>query len=154
MPHSFTQVQQIPASLQEVWDFFSNPGKLPLITPPYMKFRVISTEKVDHIYKGQLIEYKVSPLLGIPLHWITEIEELKDKEFFIDTQRKGPYRLWRHQHFFKAIPGGVEMTDVVEYQNPLGLIGRIANSIFVKRKLRKIFEYRRKRVEEIFGKWP
>jgi ligand-binding SRPBCC domain-containing protein len=152
--HTLHSVQKIPASLQEVWDFFSNPGKLQVITPPYMKFKVISTEKTDHIYKGQIIEYKVRPLLGIPLYWMTEITEVIDKELFIDEQRKGPYRLWRHQHFFKTIPGGVEMTDMVEYQNPLGIIGRWGNWLFIKRQLKGIFDYRYKKVEEIFGKWP
>jgi ligand-binding SRPBCC domain-containing protein len=151
--YTFMSTQNIPASVEEVWDFFSNPNKLHLITPPYMKFKVISKEKTERIYKGQVIEYTVKPILGIPLYWMTEITEVKDKTLFIDEQRKGPYKLWKHQHFFKEIPGGVEMTDLVHYRPPLWMIGSMANRLFLKKQLNRIFEYRYKKVEEIFGKW-
>src|SRR5690349_22090384 len=108
--HSIKAVQNIPATLDEVWDFFSNPANLQTITPPEMRFRVISKHHGDKIYPGQVIEYKVSPLLNVPLYWMTEITHVKDKEYFIDEQRKGPYRLWHHQHHFREIAGGVEMT--------------------------------------------
>lgn len=152
--YSLKAIQKIPASLDEVWAFFSNPNKLQVITPDDMRFTVISKEKVEEIYSGQIIEYKVSPVLRIPLYWMTEIKEVKNKEFFIDEQRKGPYKLWRHQHFFKAIPGGVEMTDVVEYKMPFWIFGKIANALFVKKKLKKIFDYRFQKTEELLGKWP
>lgn len=151
--YTLNAIQNIPASIEEVWNFFSDPGNLHRITPPYMKFQVISNEKADRIYKGQLIEYKVRPILGIPLYWKTEITEVKDKALFIDEQRKGPYKRWRHQHLFKEIPGGVEMTDLVHYSPPLWLIGRMANSLFLKRQLNQIFRFRYQKVEEIFGKF-
>jgi ligand-binding SRPBCC domain-containing protein len=74
--------------------------------------------------------------------------------FFVDEQRFGPYRLWHHQHLFRKIDGGVEMTDIVHYKNPLWFLGDLANWLFVKKKLRHIFDYRFKKVEELFGKWP
>ena len=118
--HSIKTVQKIPISLAMAWDFFSNPANLQAITPDNMGFKVISKHHGDTMYPGQIIEYTVKPVLGIPLYWMTEITQVKDSIYFIDEQRFGPYSLWHHQHHFKAIDGGVEMTDIVHYKNPLG----------------------------------
>ena len=151
--HSIKTVQKIPASLKEIWEFFSSPANLDTITPDDMAFKTITKFDSAKIYPGQIIEYKVSPILKIPLYWMTEITEVEEGKFFIDEQRKGPYAIWHHEHYFKEIEGGVEMTDIVHYKNPLGFIGEIANSLFVKRQLTNIFKYRFQKVEEIFGKW-
>lgn len=151
--HSIKTVQKIPVSLDKAWDFFSNPANLQSITPADMGFRVISKQHGPVMYAGQIIEYKVKPLPGIPVYWMTEITQVKDKAYFIDEQRFGPYKLWHHQHHFKEIPGGVEMTDIVHYKNPFWIFGKIANSLFVKKKLHDIFEYRRMKVQELFGEW-
>ncbi|MBI1343260.1 MAG: hypothetical protein GC171_10030 [Terrimonas sp.] len=145
--------QQIPVPLDEAWDFFSNPANLQTITPAKMGFRVISKYHGDTMYPGQIIEYTVKPLMGIPLYWMTEITHVRDQRFFVDEQRFGPYSLWHHQHHFKAIEGGVEMTDIVHYKIPLWWLGDLANSLFVKKQLKDIFDYRYKKVEELFGKW-
>jgi ligand-binding SRPBCC domain-containing protein len=97
--------------------------------------------------------YKVKPLLGIPIAWMTEITHVEPMKYFVDEQRKGPYKLWHHQHHFKKIEGGVEMTDLVHYRLPLGILGSVANSLLVKSELNKIFAYRYQRVIELFGKW-
>lgn len=151
--HSIKTVQKIPVSLEDAWVFFSNPANLQAITPGDMGFTIISRHHGESMYAGQLIEYKVRPIPGIPVYWMTEITHVKDREYFIDEQRFGPYRLWHHQHHFKEIPGGVEMTDIVHYKNPLWLLGRLANVLFVRRKLQNIFEFRFSKVEELFGKW-
>jgi ligand-binding SRPBCC domain-containing protein len=151
--HTIKTVQKIPVSLEKAWEFFSNPANLQAITPDDMGFKIISRHHGDKMYAGQIIEYKVKPLLGIPVYWMTEITQVKDKEYFIDEQRYGPYSLWHHQHHFKGINGGVEMTDIVHYKMPLGLIGRLANKLFVRRKLSKIFTYRYQKVIELFGNW-
>ncbi|MEI2737716.1 MAG: SRPBCC family protein [Chitinophagaceae bacterium] len=151
--HSIKTVQKIPVSLENAWDFFSNPANLQAITPDNMGFKVISKYHGPVMYAGQIIEYKVRPLLGIPIYWMTEITQVKYHEYFIDEQRFGPYKLWHHQHHFKEIPGGVEMTDIVHYKNPLWFLGKIANILFVKKKIAGIFEYRYKKVEEMFGAW-
>ena len=117
--YSFKTVQQIPISLDEAWDFFSNPANLANITPDGMGFKTISKFHGDTMYAGQVIEYKVSPVLGIPLYWMTEITHVDDKKYFVDEQRYGPYNMWHHQHHFKTIDGGVEMTDIVHYKLPL-----------------------------------
>lgn len=150
--HSIHRVQQLPVSIQTAWDFFSNPANLQTITPADMGFKVISTHHGEKMYAGQLIEYKVKPFFGIPLYWMTEITHVKDREYFVDEQRFGPYKLWHHQHHFKEIPGGVEMRDVVHYKLPFWFIGSIANGLLVKNKLKKIFDFRYRTVEEKFGK--
>ena len=138
-------------SLDEAWDFFSSPRNLQKITPSYMKFKIIGSTFTDKMYEGQIIEYTVRPLLGIPLYWMTEITHVSDKIYFIDEQRFGPYSLWHHQHHFKETDAGVEMTDVLHYKVPLYGFGRIANKLFVANKVNKIFDYRYQKVAEIFG---
>ncbi len=152
--YSFKTVQQIPVSLHEAWAFFSDPKNLSVITPDKMSFKTISKFHGEVMYPGQLIEYKVSPVLGIPLYWMTEITHVEDNKYFVDEQRYGPYSLWHHQHHFKAIDGGVEMTDIVHYKLPLWFFGDIANSLFVAAKLKAIFEYRFKKVVELYGSHP
>jgi ligand-binding SRPBCC domain-containing protein len=105
------------------------------------------------MYPGQIIEYKVRPLLQIPVYWMTEITHVEDKQFFVDEQRFGPYSLWHHQHHFLTVPGGVEMTDIVHYKIPFWFLGDLANRLMIRKKLKEIFEYRFKAVEEKFGSW-
>ncbi len=152
--YSLKTVQQIPISLADAWNFFSNPDNLKEITPSNLGFNIISKHHGSCMYQGQVIEYKVSPILGIPLYWMTEITHVADQQFFVDEQRFGPYSLWHHQHHFKAIEGGVEMTDIVHYKLPLWILGDIANTIMVRSQLRQIFDYRFTAVEQRFGKWP
>lgn len=152
--YSLKTVQQIPISLPDAWDFFSKPDNLKEITPSNLGFHIISKHHGNRMYQGQIIEYKVSPLLGIPLYWMTEITHVEDQQFFVDEQRFGPYSLWHHQHHFKAVDGGVEMTDIVHYKLPLWILGDIANAIMVRSQLRQIFDYRFTAVEQRFGKWP
>jgi ligand-binding SRPBCC domain-containing protein len=151
--YSIKTFQQIPVSLGEAWDFFSSPANLQLLTPADMDFRVISRHHGERMYAGQIIEYTVKPVLGIPVYWMTEITHVEEGRFFVDEQRFGPYRFWHHQHHFHEIPGGVEMTDIVHYKNPLWLLGDLANGLFVKKRLEQIFDFRFKKVEELFGAW-
>jgi ligand-binding SRPBCC domain-containing protein len=151
--YSFQTIQRIPITLELAWDFFSNPANLQRITPGEMGFEIVSTFHGATMYPGQLIEYTVKPLLGIPLYWMTEITHVQDMQYFIDEQRFGPYTLWHHQHHFKAIEGGVEMIDIVHYRIPLGPLGDLANALFVRAKLKKIFDFRYEAVENLFGKW-
>lgn len=151
--HSLTTTQKVPITLEQAWEFFSSPKNLATITPDHLGFKITSKDVRDTMYAGQIITYKVKPLLGIPLPWMTEITHVADKEYFVDEQRFGPYALWHHKHFFKAIDGGVEMIDKVDYKLPFGILGNIANSLFVKRQLKGIFDYRAKKLEELFGAW-
>jgi ligand-binding SRPBCC domain-containing protein len=149
--YHFSTIQKIPVTLEKAWSFFSKPDNLSSITPSELDFKIISVYQGQEMYPGQIIEYKVRPLLGIPVYWMTEITHVEKGKYFVDEQRFGPYQLWHHQHHFKEIEGGVEMTDIVHYKIPLGLLGDIAHALFVKRSLENIFKYRYKAVEEIFG---
>ena len=142
--------QFLPITIEEAWDFFSSPKNLKEITPDHMGF-IITSKNPEKMYPGMLITYIVTPLLGIKMRWCTEITQVKKHEYFIDEQRFGPYTMWHHQHHFKQVDGGVEMTDIVHYGLPLGFIGRIGNTLFVKSQLKEIFDYRTKAVERI---WP
>jgi len=151
--HSLKRVQHLPISIEKAWEFFSNPQNLSAITPANMGFNITSDPDFSarKTYAGQVITYTVKPLLGIPLFWMTEITQVQEGQFFVDEQRVGPYTLWHHQHHFKPIPGGVEMTDLIHYRVPLGWIGDFANWLFVRRQLEGIFNYRWKKLEEVFG---
>jgi len=150
--YQLEQTQKIPASIDAVWDFISSPLNLKEITPDYLGFLVTSNKNESKMYPGMIITYKVSPLLGIKLSWMTEITHVKDKEYFVDEQRVGPYSLWHHQHKITVIEGGVLMTDIVTYQPPFGFLGAIANTLIIKSKLKEIFDYRTVAVEKRFGK--
>ena len=151
--YTLHKVQCMPVSVEEAWDFFSNPANLQSITPTYLRFEIISKYLAPRMYQGQIIEYKVRPLLGIPIYWMTEITHVEEGKFFVDEQRYGPYSFWHHQHHFRAIEGGVEMTDIIHYENPLWVLGDIANALFVKNQLEGIFDFRYKTVVERFGAW-
>jgi ligand-binding SRPBCC domain-containing protein len=145
--------QNIPISLAEAWDFFSSPLNLAKITPADMRFVVTSDYTAQtKMYPGMIITYKISPVMGIKMNWMTEITHVADGKYFVDEQRFGPYALWHHQHHFKEIDGGVEMTDILHYAIPYSVFGTIANNVFVGKKVKQIFEYRVKAVEDLFGK--
>jgi ligand-binding SRPBCC domain-containing protein len=151
--YQIIQSQKIPSSIENVWSFISSPNNLKEITPSYLGFEVTSKTDNSVMYPGMIITYKVKPLLGITVKWMTEITQVKNLEYFVDEQRVGPYKLWHHQHKLIAIEGGVLMTDIVTYQPPLGFLGGIANSIIIKSKLKEIFDYRTLAVERRFGKF-
>lgn len=145
--------QKIPVDIATIWDFISSPENLKEITPKHMGFVVTSNSGEDKMYPGMIITYKVSPLLGIQLTWVTEITHVKDAEYFVDEQRIGPYSMWHHQHKIEAIEGGVLMTDIVTYQPPFGFLGAIANRLFIKKQLNQIFDFRTLAIEKRFGKF-
>ncbi|AWH85750.1 cell division inhibitor [Flavobacterium album] len=144
--------QKLPVSLQEAWDFISDPKNLAVITPDSMGFKTLSGDD-RAMYPGQIIHYIVTPVLGIKLQWVTEITHVVDKSFFVDEQRYGPYSFWHHKHFLKEIPGGVEMEDIVHYKIPMGFLGRLVHPFLVRPKLKEIFAYREKKLIELFGEW-
>ena len=147
------RTQKIPASIDEVWDFISSPGNLQKITPDYMGFEITSRDLPVKMYPGMIVCYKVSPLLGLKMTWISEITHVKEKSFFVDEQKVGPYRMWHHQHRIEALDKGVLMSDLVTYQPPLGVLGYLANRLFIQKKLAEIFEYRKKSLIQIFGEF-
>ncbi len=135
--------QTVSLGIEECWRFFSDPRNLRKITPPEMNFR-IKGELPPEVYPGLMIEYTVSPLLGIPLTWLTEIVQVEAPHRFVDEQRVGPYRIWHHEHFFREISGGVtEVRDLVTYVPPLGPLGGVLNKFLIRPQLERIFDYRK-----------
>lgn len=116
-----------------------------------MGFNITTEDLPDKMYEGMIVRYKVSPLLGIKTTWVTEITHVKEGEYFVDEQRVGPYQIWHHQHFLKPVPEGILMSDIVSYKPPFGLLGNIANEIIIKQKLKEIFDYRTKALNQLFG---
>jgi len=143
--------QMLPISLDEAWDFFSSPLNLEKITPEYMNFKILSNDANEKVYPGKIIQYKVHPIAGIPLHWVTEITHVVDRKLFVDEQRYGPYSFWHHKHMFEEKDGGVEMIDIVHYGLPMGILGRLAKNLFVGKQVEGIFDYRNEILEQRFG---
>lgn len=145
------QEQLLPISIEEAWIFFSDPSNLNAVTPDDMLFEITS-EIPAIMYEGMIITYRIRPFLNIPVSWGTEITHIKEGSFFIDEQRTGPYRLWHHEHHFREVPEGVLITDLLYYEIGKSLFGWIAGKLFVHRRVRQIFEYRHKILEQLFGK--
>jgi ligand-binding SRPBCC domain-containing protein len=144
--------QNLPITLDQAWEFLSSPKNLKTITPPYMGFKTLSGDDRP-MFAGQIIQYIVTPVAGIPTKWVTEITHVVDKHYFVDEQRFGPYALWHHKHFLREIDGGVEMEDIVDYKLPLGIIGQLVHPFLVKPKLKEIFDFRHKKLIELFGEF-
>lgn len=146
----FHTSQIINTDIETCWAFFSDPANLARITPPYMKFIITFPQPMPEMYQGMIIKYKVSPLFGIPVDWITEISHVSKPNFFVDKQVKGPYSVWHHQHLFEETQNGVKITDIVTYSLPLGFIGDLIAGSMVRKKVESIFSYRRKIIESVF----
>lgn len=150
--HTKRWVQKIPATIDDVWAFFSVPANLNRITPPDMRFRITSGNGDREIHEGMVLTYTLVPLLMLPVAWRGEITKVSRPDGFEDRQVAGPYEAWLHRHLFRVIEGGVEMTDIVSYSLPLGPFGDLADALFVGNRLDEVFEYRRREIERIFGR--
>ncbi len=149
--HILEEHQILPAPPEEVWNFFATPANLNEITPPDMGFRPLSGDG-EPMFAGQIITYKIAVFPGIWWSWVTEISAVEPGRYFIDEQRSGPYCFWQHLHRFEATPEGhTRMLDRVHYALPFGILGEIPHRLFVREKLRHIFAFRRKTLEETFG---
>ena len=148
-PFSLERTQTLPITLEEAWDFFSDPGNLVKITPPNMDFRITSAP-LREMYAGQIITYTVRPLFSVAVNWTTEITHVDRPIFFVDEQRFGPYRFWHHQHRFTQVEGGVEVHDLVHYLLQHDQLAGLVNRLFVAPRLKRIFDYRSTALKEIF----
>lgn len=137
----------VPQSLPKVFDFFSRAENLERITPPWMRFRILTSLPIE-MKQGATIAYALR-VRGIPLRWLTKIERWNPPHEFIDVQAKGPYHFWRHTHRFSAVEGGTSIVDIVDYALPLGPLGRLVHRIQVARDLGRIFDYRAQRVQAL-----
>lgn len=151
--YQIVATQYLPINPGKAWAFLSDPNNLGIITPEHMGFKVLNGGDRP-MFPGQLIQYTVTPLPGFDMRWVTEITQTLEGEYFVDEQRIGPYSFWHHKHFLKPVQGGVEMTDLVDYKIPLGFLGNMVHTLFVKKELRDIFTYRENKLTERFGTIP
>ena len=149
----YTQIirkQIIRTDIDTLWNFISSPNNLEKITPQWMNFKITSSNSETKMYAGMIISYIVRPILNFPMKWVTEITHVKEKEYFVDEQRIGPYKIWHHEHIFEVKEEGVLMTDIITYVPPFSFLGTIANLILIKKRVNKIFDYRNIVLEQIF----
>lgn len=151
MVHRLYREQQLNCDIETAWKFFSSANNLAVITPKDMNFTVLTKLENDEIYKGMLIDYTVSPVLKIPMKWQTQITQVDFQRSFTDFQQKGPYKLWNHYHEFIPNENGVLIKDTVSYELPMGFLGEIAHRLFVKSKLKSIFDFRHEVLEVMFN---
>ncbi len=149
MIHSIDREQLVPAPIEQVFEFFSGARNLEELTPPWLRFSVLSPEPIE-MHPGTLIAYRLR-VHRVPLHWVSRIEEWRPGRRFVERQVRGPYRLWCHTHEFTADPRGTLIRDSVRYELPLGPLGALAHAAIVRRDLERVFDYRRQRVERRFA---
>jgi ligand-binding SRPBCC domain-containing protein len=152
MIHTLMREQYIPRMVADVWDYFCDPYNLNALTPPDMNFEIVHGGHVP-MYAGQLIEYRVEFIRGVRSRWLTEIAHVQVQQYFVDEQRLGPYRFWYHEHVFEPAPArnGTRMIDRVTYAVPFGLIGDMLNTVWIRRRLEYIFNYRCTQINQLFG---
>ena len=148
--HRHTATHVLPIDLETAWGFFSDPRNLALMTPPGLNL-VPTSELPEVMHPGLIVQYSISPALGLRVNWVTEITHVVEGQLFVDEQRAGPYRFWHHQHHFRAIAGGTEMRDIVHYALPFGLPGDLLGRALVKQRVAEIFRYRRSALDRLFG---
>ena len=151
MIYQLYREQQLHCDIATAWTFFSNPENLSTITPKEMGFVVLTKNANSSIYEGMEIDYIVSPVLSIPMKWKTRITQVDYQKSFTDFQAKGPYKLWNHFHEFIPNEKGVLIKDTVDYELPMWIFGTLAHSLFVKKKLQQIFNYRFQVLEKMFN---
>jgi ligand-binding SRPBCC domain-containing protein len=147
--HTLRREQWIPQPLEEVFAFFSDARNLEEITPSWLGFQILTPGPIQ-IAAGTRLRYRLR-VHGLPLSWTTEIRRWEPPFRFVDVQLNGPYSLWHHTHLFEARNGGTQMTDIVRYRLPFGLLGRAVHALKVRSDVEKIFDYRFKRIGEWFA---
>ena len=147
---NLTRRQILNTDPETAWRFFSDPANLCLITPPWLDFRITSPVP-EIVHAGLIITYRIRPLAGIAVPWVSEITQVDPPRFFVDEQKLGPYRFWHHQHWLRAVDDGVEKTDQVHYALPGGLIGIGLHALLIRRKLDEIFRFRYDALARIFN---
>lgn len=148
LPKEIRTITRIPKPLTEVFEYFSKAENLNNLTPPELNFKILTPLPIS-MQKGRIIDYRIR-LMGIPFGWKTEIAEWNPPHGFVDNQLKGPYQLWHHSHLFREVDGETEMTDIVRYHSKGWLLAPFLHKLFVDQKVKEIFEYREKKLKEIF----
>lgn len=148
--HRLQARQRLPISVDEAWEFFATPRNLPEMTPESLHF-TITSELPERMHVGLALTYTVTPLFNIPLSWMTVITAIDDGTAFSDEQRVGPYKMWHHQHLFRAVEGGMETRDLVHYALPFDPLSRPLHDLVVLQRLQEIFAFRYQTLAQRFG---
>lgn len=148
--HRFQQDQWLPISLEQAWDYFSDPANLVELTPPSMGMGLLSAPEDLHV--GQVLRHRVRALPGVFMTWVSEITAIDPGHGFVDEQRRGPFAYWRHQHQLEPENGGVRVLDTIDYSAGFGRLGDLANWIYVRGHLQRTFDYRRAVLAAKFGR--
>jgi ligand-binding SRPBCC domain-containing protein len=146
--YTLRQQQWIPRPIGQVFEFFAEARNLEELTPPWLHFQILSAG-TESIHAGSEIRYRLR-VHYLPIYWRTEIRRWEPPHRFVDIQRSGPYRLWHHTHRFQSVNGGTQITDVVRYTLPFGILGRMVHAWQVRRDVQQIFDYRRQRIQQLF----
>lgn len=145
-----TLSQAVPRPIEEVFEFFADPCNLQRLTPAFLHFHFLR-EPPPRMQAGTRLDYRVR-LYGVPLRWVTFIDEFESPYRFIDSQMRGPYTSWRHTHVFEAVSKNATLIrDLIEYRMPLGLLGEIAHKLLVARILQRIFDFRTTEIRRLLG---
>lgn len=147
--HTLTREQLVRRPLAEVFAFFETPENLARITPPWLKFRIVSPSPIL-MKEGVQLQYTVR-MMGVRMRWTSLISEYDPPRRFVDEQIRGPYAYWHHTHTFSEVKGGTLVGDEVRYAMPLGMIGDVVQRLSVQRQLEDIFSYRARAIDEMFG---
>lgn len=148
MAYRLQRRQVVGGNLDQVFSFFEDPSNLEAITPSWLRFRVLGATDAK-VREGTLITYRLR-LLGLPVRWESRIGDYVSGQRFADEMIVGPYRRWFHRHLFRQVPEGVEILDEVDYELPLGLLGRVAHAVAVRHQLRAIFDHRERQIAALF----
>ncbi len=146
--YTLERAQVVPHEVDKIFPFFADATNLDVLTPPWLKFEILTPTPIE-MRIGLLLDYRLK-YRGFPLKWQTRIEDWQPNVQFVDTQLRGPYRLWHHTHRFEPVAGGTRLVDHVRYALPLGILGQCAHTLTVRRDVARIFDYRMQRVAELF----
>ena len=138
--YTLEREQVLAGTPEEVFAFFADARNLEVITPPFLRFSVVTPGDIE-LRTGTLIQYRLR-LHGLPVNWLTAIQAWDPPHCFVDVQVSGPYALWHHTHLLEPHAEGTLMRDVVRYALPLGPLGALAHTAFVRRDVERIFDYR------------
>jgi ligand-binding SRPBCC domain-containing protein len=147
--HLLIARQWVPVQRDACFAFFADASKLEAITPPFLRFRILTPLPID-MRNGTLIEYRLS-LLGLPLPWLSRIEDWRPGQGFTDVQLRGPYARWVHRHTFASADSGTWIGDEVEYDVPLAPCSAPVHALFVRPRLRGIFAFRQRAIGQLLG---
>ena len=147
--HRLTTELRVAAPLEEVFEFFADAHNLEQITPPWVRFEVLTPSPIE-MRVGALIDYRLR-IRGLPVRWQSEISAWQPPYRFVDEQRRGPYRLWHHEHTFEAVEGGTAIRDVVDYRGPGWLLEPLLNRLLIRPDVDRIFAYRHQQLVARYG---